>query len=51
VFTYLPASLIENAGSAKGYFFFLIAAQITYLIALFSVVLIHRSEVERRNDG
>lgn len=49
--TYIPALLVDDAESAKGYFFFLILAQITYVVALFSIILIHRNEVERKNDG
>jgi cellulose synthase (UDP-forming) len=45
--TYAPALLVEDAGPARGYFFFLILSQIVYLAALISIVLIHRREVQR----
>lgn len=47
VFSFLPTLCISDAGTATGYFFFLIIAQIVYTIALFAIVLIHRREVHR----
>jgi len=43
--SFLPALLVEDAGDAKGYYFFLILSQIIYVTALFSIVLIHFHEV------
>lgn len=50
VLTFLPTLIVDDAGAATGYFFFLILSQFTYLAALFCIVLIHRHEVAN-NDG
>lgn len=50
VLSFLPTLMVDNAGAATGYFFFLILNQVTYVSALFCIVLIHRHEVAS-NDG
>lgn len=45
--SFLPTLFVADAGTAKGYFFFLIMTQFMYTIALFSIVLIHRREVRK----
>ena len=44
ILTFLPALSTGDAGAARGYYFFLILSQVIYILALFSIVLIHRHE-------
>ena len=46
VFTFLPTMLVRDAGRASGYYFFIILTQIFYAAALFSLVLVHRHEIQ-----
>lgn len=45
VVSFVPVLLVRDAGAASGYYFFLILSQVFYVLALFSIVLIHRHEV------
>lgn len=47
VFSFLPSLIVADAGTANGYFFFLIVAQLVYVLALLSMVLVHRYEVTK----
>ncbi len=49
VFTFVPTILVRDAGRATGYYFFVILTQVFYAAALFSLVLVHRHEVERNS--
>lgn len=44
VASFLPALLVQDAGEANGYFFFLLISQVVYVTAFFSIVLIHFHE-------
>lgn len=47
--SFLPALFVKDAGEARGYYFFLILAQIVYVLAMFAIVLIHRHEGAKQN--
>ena len=47
VFTFVPTMLVNDAGQATGYYFFVILTQVFYVTALFSLVLVHRHEIRR----
>jgi cellulose synthase/poly-beta-1,6-N-acetylglucosamine synthase-like glycosyltransferase len=44
VLSFVPEFFVREAGAASGYFFFLILSQVVYVVALFSIILIHRHE-------
>jgi cellulose synthase (UDP-forming) len=47
VISFFPMLVVGDAGPANGYFFFLILSQVVYVLALYSIVLIHRHETSQ----
>lgn len=45
--TFIPVMMVRDAGRASGYYFFIILTLVSYMIALCSLVLIHRYEISR----
>ena len=49
VLTFVPTMFVNDAGQASGYYFFVILTQVFYAVALFSLVLVHRHEIQRNS--
>lgn len=51
VVTFTPTLLGQDGGPAKGYYFFLIIIQISYIAAVAGIVLVHRHEVSKSTNS